>query len=489
MSTLAAEPEVQATPGEMREALSLKESVTLSEGALQPDGTVILDLLRPCVGRGRGRHVYEADMLRENAQNLVGWKMFVDHESDEARKRAGGLPRSIRDLGGRIVESWWNPDVPADPDKGFGPGAVQGRSRPTRFVRELIEDDPEIVECSINSHATGVRPVLKEGGRAWLVEGIQKKGTVDWVTDGGAGGRVASLMESVYNEDDAEEDALLESLTDEALRAHIAKERPALLEAMKGDPDGGADEGTESDLDKLIEKFKGNGMPQAAAEKAARKALAKKVQESNDEGGNGEVEITADALREAFEQDETRGMILDLVRECAQDDLRSLVEAGLEEERSLIRRESQAQAERQLTLRDMRDSAHEIVEASKLPEKFQEVVKSRFTLVEGVPTSDLDVIDDVDDDGNVTKSASDKLSEAVTAVIEEQRELVGSLRPAAVRGQGPSAAATEGGGTEGKTPEELREAENKAKYSVPPRTAALLQEAGFDKPDEVFAPA
>jgi hypothetical protein len=476
--------DTNVSPAELREALRLSETVTLSEGALQPDGTVVLDLLRPCTGRGRGRHLYKAEMLRENAHKLSGWKMFVDHESDEARRKAGGLPRSIRDLGGRIIESFWNPDVPADRATGFGQGAVQGKVRPTRFVRELIEDDPELVECSINSNATGVKPGVDEGGRrVWIVEGIQDRGSVDWVTEAGAGGKVASLMESVYNDQHAEEDAVLESMSDQEVRQYIERERPDLLEAM----DGGNDEDDE-EFQNLVKKFTDNGMPLPAAKKAARRALsrrktkAKGLTESDHDEGDAEVEITAEALREALDTDEGRDVLLGLIREQAQDDLRSLVEAALDEERDLIRREAQAQAERQNDLRDMRDLAHERIAAAKLPDKFADRAKSRFALVEGVPTDDLDQIDDVDDDGEVSKSASDKLTEAVDAVVAEQRDLVGSLRPAQVRGQGPSVS------TEGETDSEGKTSEPKP-YAVPARTAALLQEAGFDDPDEVYAPS
>ena len=477
MSTTVVEPE--ATAAEVREALTLSEAVTLTEGALQPDGTVILDLLRPCVGRGRGKHLYTDEMLRENAHKLTGWKMYVDHESDEARKQAGGLPRSIRDLGGRIIESWWNPEVPPNEDRGFGKGAVQGRAKPTPFIKELVENDPEIVECSINSHATGVRPTTRDGQRVWLVEGIQDKGSVDWVTEAGAGGKVASLMESVYSDEAAKEEVLLDSLSNDALLAHIEDQRPELLEVIREGDDGADDEG----MQKLVQRFMDNGMPRAAAVKAARKAMATK--ESHDEGGNGEVaEITAEALQEALASDEGRAMIFSLVQEYAQDDLRALVEAALEEEKGLIRRESQAQAERQLTLRDMRDEAFRLIESSKLPNGFQDVVKARFALTESGPADDLDQIDDLDDDGNVTKSASEKLLEAVNSAIEDQRALVGELRPAAVRGQGPGGPAGEGAGDgEGKT-----EGGGDTKYAVPPKTASLLQEAGFDDPDEVFAP-
>ena len=316
--------------------------------------------------------------------------------------------------------------------------------------------------------------------RVWIVEGIQDRGSVDWVTEAGAGGKVASLMESVYNDQHAEEDAVLESMSDEEVRRYIERERPELLEAM--DDDDGDDDG---ELEGLVKKFTANGMPQAAAEKAARKALARRkgkgLSESDDHDEGDAVELTAEALREALDTDEGRGVLLGLIREQAQDDLRALVEAALDEERDLMRREAQAHADRQNDLRDMRDYAHERIVASKLPEKFADGAKSRFALVEGVPTDDLDQIDDVDDDGEVTKSASDKLTEAVDSVIAEQRDLVGSIRPAQVRGQGPSVSGDGAPDEDGKTSEPKP-------HAVPSRTAALLQEAGFDDPDEVFAP-
>jgi hypothetical protein len=138
-----------------------------------------IHILRPCVGKGRGRHIYEANMLQENAHKFAGWRQYIDHLSPEARRAAKGLPRSIRDLGGRIVESYWDPNVPEDPTTGFGPGAIVGWSLPTPFIRELAENDPELVEASISANATGVQPTMRDGRRAWLVEGIEEKGTVD----------------------------------------------------------------------------------------------------------------------------------------------------------------------------------------------------------------------------------------------------------------------------------------------------------------------
>ena len=78
-----------------------------------------IHVMRPCLGKGKGRHLYEAKMLQENAHKFTGWRQYIDHLSPEARRAAKGLPRSIRDLGGRIVESYWDGDVPADPQQGL----------------------------------------------------------------------------------------------------------------------------------------------------------------------------------------------------------------------------------------------------------------------------------------------------------------------------------------------------------------------------------
>lgn len=153
------------------------------------DGTVNIHIIRPGVGKGRGSHLYEARMLESNAEVFKGWKMYIDHLSPEARKAAGGLPRTWKDYGGKVEESWWDGTVPADPDNGWEQGAVVARVKPFGLVQEIIEHDPEVMEASISATATGVKPQVKDGKRVWLVEGIEPKGSVDWVTEAGAGGR------------------------------------------------------------------------------------------------------------------------------------------------------------------------------------------------------------------------------------------------------------------------------------------------------------
>jgi hypothetical protein len=420
-----------------------------------------IHILRPCLGRGRGRHVYEAPMLQENAHKFSGWRQYIDHLSPEARRAAKGLPRSIRDLGGRIVESYWDPNVPEDPTAGFGQGAVVGWSLPTPFIRELAENDPELVEASISANATGVQPTMRDGRRAWLVEGIEEKGTVDWVTEAGAGGRVVALMEAAYEEDGM---GLLESMTDEEFIAYVQEVRPHLLtEQGDGDAEDQADQG-DDELAEMVAKLKKKNpkLSDKQAQAMAKQALATSAQEANTE--ETDMGITPEALQEALQSEDFRGVLDPIVK--------PLVEAAVADERELIRAEARADADRQLTLRDMRDAAHKQITEAKLPEAFASKALALFEITDNGPTGALDVVDDVDDDGQVTKKAEVKLTEAVAAVIEEERALVASVSPTKVRGQGPGTPAKRGenGDGEGDDP----------KKGEGTFYGSLLQEAGVD---------
>ena len=426
-----------------------------------------LHILRPCLGKGRGRHIYEADMLQENAHKFSGWRQYIDHQSPEARRAAKGLPRSIRDLGGRIVESYWDPSVPEDPAKGFGPGAIVGWSLPTPFIRELAENDPELVEASISANATGVQPTMRDGKRAWLVEGIEDKGSVDWVTEAGAGGRVVALMETAYEEDGM---GLLESMTDEEFIAYVEEVRPHLLteqDDLSEQDDGDAEDAEDGGDDELAEmvaklKKKNPKLSDKQAEAMAKQAL-KSAQEANTEETDDMGAITPEALQEALQSEDFQGVLDPIIK--------PLVEAAVADERELIRAEARAEADRKLELRDMRDAAHRQITEAKLPEAFATRAKALFEITDNGPTPGLDVVDEVDDDGNVTKKAAVKLTESVAAVIAEERELVSSVSPTRVRGQGPGTPAKRENGSEGG---------DEPKKGEGTLYGSLLQEAGVD---------
>lgn len=451
MSTLTADA-ATAESVELRESISLSESV--GDNALfDADGTIPIHIIRPGIGRGKGRHLYEAEMLSENADKFRGWKMYVDHLSPEARKAAGGLPRSIRDLGGRIVEAWWDDSVPADPVRGYGQGAVVGRAKPTPFVRELIENDPEIVEASISATATGVRPVVRDGQKVWLVEGIEDRGSVDWVTEAGAGGRVAALLEA--HSDDSFDDTLLDSMSDDELVAYLREHRPNLTEGkapMQDKADMEATSANSTDDDAMMKRVKelvAKGMPEKMAMAIAKKEAAKKSAPKKDESsseveeavvsGDEESEAEVEAETEAAEISEATDLLESLRQSPeAQVFIMSLVEARLDAERDAVRAEVRAESERQVELRDLRDEAHKLIAESELPESWQESLRSKYDIVEGVPTDALDVVDVIGEDGSVIKTALDCLTEAVESEVAHDRKKLAEAAPTRVRNQGPS---------------------------------------------------
>lgn len=414
---------------ELREAsVSLVES-DQGSGPIGPDGTVLLHVIRPGVGRGRGRHLYEAKMLAENAHKFTGWRMYVNHLSPEAKKALAGSPRRVQDLGGRIVESWWDPTVPAVPGR-FEQGAVVAKAKPTPFIRELIENDPEIVEASISATATGVKPGHAEGGRVWIVEGIEDRGSVDWVTEAGAGGRVVSLMEAAMEEDSDGSLALLATLTDDEVCA--LREQAGLGESDR---------------------------------------YPVSVEEADD------MKITPEMLTEALADDETRETLIEaldldsyvagLVHSVVTANLPELVEAAVEAERDVIRETAKADANRRVEVEQFKGLAHKLIESARLPQPITSRLLSRFDIVEGQPTAALDAVPKLDDDGKVEKTAEAVLRESVEAAIAEERAVVAALRPSRVTGQGPTADDAKPG--QGKGPG--------------PQTQALLQESGFGDVD------
>jgi hypothetical protein len=422
---MTVEPSAVTPPAD---AYRLTESVALSEGALGPDNTVTLQVLRPCVGKGKGRHLYEADMLAKNAHKFQGWRMYVDHLSEDARRKLGGLPRSMRDYGGRVIESWWDPNVPADAAKGLGQGSVMATVRPSFQVRPFIDDDPEAVEASINARATGVRPVKKGNEQVWAVEGIEDGGSIDWVTEAGAGGRVVSLLESAYH--DGEMD-LLESMTDEEFAEYVRGRRPGLIEALSENGEN------VSDKDKT------------------------------GQGSAPEPSAPVEVLREALSSYEGREM------------LRSLMEADMREESDLIRAQATQDARREVELERMKAEARETIREAKLPEAFEKDLLERYDIVDNVPTAALDVVDEADGDGNVVKRASVRVRESVTKDVKRQRELIEAIDPTRVTGQGGAAADGDDDG------------EGKPAAAPKTRSLwrGMLQEAGFAEPEKVYEEA
>lgn len=269
-------------------ALDLQESLAAKPSAIDDDGLVTIHIIRPTVGKGRGNHKYTPEMLQENAHKFTGWKMYIDHQSPAAKKAQAGLPRSIRDMGGRIVESAWDPTVPAEGR--YGQGAVVGKVRPVGVVKQLIEEDPELLEASIRAKATDVTPATENGEQVWVVEGIRDTppGSVDWVSEGGAGGRVvADLIEALIDEADAPDpddtpeggDEVADLL--EALRDEDSDASKAITDLVEAKVNERVDE-LKADHERELEEAREEGKREGTAEADRKIALTSMKEKAHD---------------------------------------------------------------------------------------------------------------------------------------------------------------------------------------------------------------
>lgn len=472
MTVAAAVHDEQQQLADAPEELRLTESAGLAEPSIREgvleraakrgielrEGEELLQIIRPCVGRGKGTRYYSPQVLEADAENWVGARMFANHLTNKQQRELEGLPRPIEHLAGRIRESWWDGEVPASSDGRYEQGGTYAIIKPRRYIREMLDDDPDLIESSINALATSIRAGTRDGQRVTVVEGIRvKPRTVDWVSEGGAGGGI--LRESAADE----EAAVLDSIDDTELEEYLENERPGLLEALRARHSG--DGGGDGNNDRRTE----DNVPEP---------------------------ITPEMLREALSTDDGRAILAELVETpnldgyVKADEVHILVESGMAERADLIRIEARGELERQIELRDLRDEAARLVEAAKLHPRLAKRITEQFSLTEAnSPTEALAACSsDFDSEGNLVKAASDKLVEAVSAEIEDARSLMGELRPTRVRGQGDRRlveASAHGksesgdGATERKDGGEQRPTPKRKATSGSTLTDELLESAGF----------
>lgn len=183
----------------------------------EDDGSMRICIIRPCISRGKRIRglppIYTPKMLAESAAVFTDWPMYEDHLAEQAvenfreqlvEAQLGDIvewleerARRIKEIGGRVDRSFFNPDIVFEDDEAFGfrKGGVEGRVVPQRRIREMIEDDPKLLNVSINAWPSGAKPGTApwdSSARGMLIEGIRPKprGSVDWVFRGGAGGRL-----------------------------------------------------------------------------------------------------------------------------------------------------------------------------------------------------------------------------------------------------------------------------------------------------------
>lgn len=217
-------------------------------------------IIRPCQSKGRRIRghapIYEASMLAEHASVFTGWPMYVDHMDEQLAEEIMELlqekGRSLNHLGGRILRSYFDPNLVFEDDAEYGyqKGGVVGEVIPQKGIREMLEEDPGCLNVSINAWPSGVKigtASWDSGVKGALIEGIREKpmGSVDFVFKGGAGGRplteeerrsAVSLLESAYtpprdgNDDRKERQVKLSEMTKEQIAALSTE---SLAEALR----------------------------------------------------------------------------------------------------------------------------------------------------------------------------------------------------------------------------------------------------------------
>lgn len=229
--------------------------VPSSGSVIREDGTVKVAIIRPCISRGRRIRglppIYTPQMLAENAHVFTSWHMFMDHITEGMVEAVRRRNRSIRELGGRIVKSWYDPELTTEEDeaRGYEKGGVVGLALPQPPIRAMLEADPEILRCSINAWPTGAREGTHRGKQGMLIEGISTEppGSVDWVLRAGAGGRVlqedeafaVSLLEGFYDSRHLEGDPTVKpdfsKMTDDEIKEWLQENQPDVLARLTGE--------------------------------------------------------------------------------------------------------------------------------------------------------------------------------------------------------------------------------------------------------------
>lgn len=184
---------------------------------------VVIDLIREGFGNQRDGHYYSKGLLEASAAKFNGALMYVDHLDPDAQKKLGGLPRPVRDLGGRILQE----TVHVAQDEESGKTVLRGTAKIAQpWLWAMVEADPELLGVSI--HAGGQSKAGQAEGRsAKIVESISSVRSVDWVTQAGAGGKVVGLIEAQIA---ADEEAVQEREDEITTQEPVAQEE-AVAEA------------------------------------------------------------------------------------------------------------------------------------------------------------------------------------------------------------------------------------------------------------------
>lgn len=272
---------LEAEPPGGSERLKLERVTPLRESAfVDENGMVKLQLIRAGWGNKRDNHYYPAKTLERDYKIFEGQKMYCDHPTALEEKQRP--ERSLRDWVATIKEVWAED------------GIVWGKAKVhAQWFRELIAEAGEEIGVSLNALGD-VRKGEIGGRRGGIVEALIS-GSADFVTQAGAGGRVAALYESARKEDAT----MFDTMTDEEILAGLKESRESVITAMKEE----LREEVRSDVKKEVEKeLKEGGDPVDDKELTALKeANDKSAAEIEKLQRDLNVRDTREAVSEALE--------------------------------------------------------------------------------------------------------------------------------------------------------------------------------------------
>lgn len=364
---------------------------------------VIVDIIEAGMGNSRDRRMYPPEVLAQAVTVFENARMYADHLTPDMEQRLKGMPRSIRDLTGRIKEAWWNPDGGKN-----GRGAIQGRvSVSAPWLWEMVENDPELLELSIN--AAGKTKVAdgEDGSPISLVESITRCHSLDWVAQAGAGGRVLELVEAAIRNESAEANEMhidwskvtLDELRENA-PALVEKIEKEQLDQLQADLD---------ELEQIVAEELGSEDPDDDEDDVDLDddELVASADES-DEDEDEDEESDADDEDDESDDDEP-------VAESyyTREDVKSILKEALTEQREKLARDT-ARKERMLSNREI---AGELIRAAEFPSISERKLVEAFREFDGPET---------------------KLRESVKAAIADKRAELREVSGRGVRGAGRS---------------------------------------------------
>jgi len=191
------------------------------------------------------KRFYPDSTIKESAPLFAGIKMFIDHPTDQEDREKP--ERSVRDEVAIIEKSWYED----------GKVMAQVHVHDVWLAEKLL-DDVFRENAGLSINASGKRSYkIIDGVQVEVIEKIASPRSVDWVTEAGARGRVAYLLESAKHKK-GESDMKFEDLTLTEVKANrpdlVESIRTQVKEEMKTENQAVIKEAVDAEVKKITEK-------------------------------------------------------------------------------------------------------------------------------------------------------------------------------------------------------------------------------------------